>query len=98
MEVYDTNTDVGRASVENSGGTITTGNPASGTWSVTNGAVTAVGSGSGAVSADGDLIVLADTHSGDNPSINVAVRQGSGVTKATFEGVHRTTRIPASIR
>jgi hypothetical protein len=74
--------------VENSGGTITTGNPASGTWSVTNGAVTAVGSGSGAVSADGDLIVLADTHSGDNPYINVAVRRGSGVTEATFEGVY----------
>ena len=74
--------------VENSGGTVTPGLQASGQWSVTNGAVTAVGSGSGAVSADGDLIVLADTNSGDDPSVDLAVRRGSGVTKATFEGVY----------
>jgi hypothetical protein len=74
--------------IQNNAGTITTGNPATGTWSVTNGVVTATGYGSGAVSADGDLIVLADTTTTDNPSINVAVRRGSGVTKATFEGVY----------
>ena len=73
---------------ENMGGIITSGNPASGQWSVTNGVVTSVGSASGAVSADGDLIVLADTNSGDDPYINVAVRRGSGVTPATFEGVY----------
>lgn len=73
---------------ENSGGTITTGNPASGQWSVTNGVVTSVGSASGAVSADGDLIILADTNSGDDPYINVAVLRGSGVTQRTFEGVY----------
>lgn len=74
--------------IQNNAGTITTGNPATGTWSVTHGVVTATGYGSGAVSADGDLIVLADTTTTDNPSINVAVRRGSGVTKATFEGVY----------
>jgi hypothetical protein len=74
--------------VQNSNGAITTGNPASGQWSVTNGALTSVGSATGAVSADGDLIVLADTNSGDDPYVNVAVRRGSGVTQATFEGVY----------
>ncbi|MGB6308349.1 MAG: PASTA domain-containing protein [Steroidobacteraceae bacterium] len=73
---------------QNIGGTITTGNPASGQWSVANGTVTAVGSALGAVSADGDLIVLADTNSGDDPYINIAVLRGSGVTEATFEGVY----------
>src|ERR1700734_1820119 len=52
------------------------------------GVLTSVGSASGAVSADGDLIVLADTNSGDDPYINVAVARGTGVTPATFEGVY----------
>jgi hypothetical protein len=73
---------------QNMAGTITTGNPASGQWSVSNGVLTSVGSGSGAISADGDLIVLADTNSGDDPYINVAVARGTGVTAATFEGVY----------
>jgi hypothetical protein len=73
---------------ENMAGTITTGNPASAQWRVTNGVLTSLGFGSGAVSADGDLIVLADTNSGDDPSINVAVLRGTGVTPATFEGVY----------
>jgi hypothetical protein len=73
--------------IENNAGTITTDNPTNETWSVANGTVTAV-SGSGAVSANGDLIVLADTHANDNPSIEVALLRGSGVTKATFEGVY----------
>jgi PASTA domain len=74
--------------IQNMAGTITTGNPASGQWSVSHGVLTSVGSGSGAVSADGDLIVLADTNSGDDPYINVAVARGTGVTPATFEGVY----------
>jgi hypothetical protein len=69
-------------------GTITTGNPASAQWTVTNGQVTSVGAAQGAVSADGDLIILADTNSGDDPFVNVAVRRGIGVTQATFEGVY----------
>jgi hypothetical protein len=73
---------------QNMAGSITTGNPASGQWSVSNGVLTSVGSAAGAVSADGDLIVLADTHSGDDPYINVAVAQGTGVTPASFEGVY----------
>jgi hypothetical protein len=73
---------------ENMGGTITTGNPASAQWTVTNGVLASAGFGSGAISADGDLIVLADTNSGDDPSINVAVPRGTGVTPATFEGVY----------
>jgi hypothetical protein len=73
---------------EDMAGTITTGNPASAQWTVTNGMVTSVGAAHGAVSADGDLIVLADTNSGDDPFINVAVPRGTGVTPATFEGVY----------
>jgi PASTA domain len=73
---------------QNTAGTVTTGNPASAQWTVTNGILTSVGSATGAVSADGDLIVLADTNAGDDPYINVAVRRGSGVTQATFEGVY----------
>jgi hypothetical protein len=73
---------------EDMAGTITTGNPASAQWTVTNGLVTSVGAAQGAVSADGDLIVLADTNSGDDPFINVAVPRGTAVTQATFEGVY----------
>jgi hypothetical protein len=83
-----TNGTISGTYTENDGGTITTGNPASGQWTVANGLVTAVGSAAGAVSADGDLIVLADTNAGDDPYINVAVRRGTGVTQATFEGVY----------
>ena len=58
--------------IENNAGTITTGNPTSGTWSVANGVVTSTAftagaNGTGAVSADGDLIVLADTTQNDLP-------------------------------
>jgi PASTA domain len=77
---------------ENMAGTITTGNPASAQWTVTNGIVTSVGAASGAVSADGDLIVLADTNSGDDPFVNVAVLRGTGVTQATFEGVYNVAQ------
>jgi hypothetical protein len=73
----------------NTGGTIVTGNSGSGTLAVTNGLVTQNGGAQqGAVSADGDLIIMADTQSGDNPNIDVLVHQGTGVTQATFEGVY----------
>jgi hypothetical protein len=72
---------------QNTAGTIST-HAASAQWTVTNGLVTSVGAAQGAVSADGDLIVLADTNSGDDPFVNVAVRRGTGVTQATFEGVY----------
>ena len=83
--------------VENNAGTITTGNPTSGTWSVANGAVTSTAftagaNGTGAVSADGDLIVLADTTQNDPSSIEVAVRRGTGVTQAAFEGVYSVSQ------
>ena len=77
---------------ENMAGTITTGNPASAQWTVSNGLVTSVGAAQGAVSADGDLIILADTNSGDDPFVNVALRQGTGVTQMTFEGVYSVTQ------
>ena len=83
-----TNGTISGTYTENSGGTITTNNPASGQWSVANGVLTSVGSATGAVSADGDLIILADTNSGDDPYINVAVPRGSGVTPATLEGIY----------
>ena len=78
--------------IKNMAGTITTGNPASAQWTVSNGLVTSVGAAQGAVSADGDLIILADTNSGDDPFVNVALRRGTGVTQATFEGVYSVTQ------
>jgi hypothetical protein len=90
---------------ENNAGTITTGNPATGQWSVTNGVVTSVGAASGAVSADGDLIVLADTNSGDDPYINVAVLRGTATEplasprpKTPTEPLWRRARVPEPIR
>jgi hypothetical protein len=94
VSVYDATITVASGAVigtyvENNAGTITTGNPFTGTWSVTNGAITVTAYGSGAVSADGDLIVLSnDAPPRANPSIEVAVRRGTGVTNATFEGVY----------
>jgi hypothetical protein len=75
---------------ENAAGTSITTGQASGQWTVGNGngLVTAVDSGSGAVSADGDLIVFADTTMSDDPNINVAVLRGTGVTQASVEGVY----------
>jgi hypothetical protein len=51
-----------------------------------------VGAAQGAVSADGDLIILAATNSGDDPFVNVAVRRGTGVTQTMFEGVYSVTQ------
>jgi PASTA domain len=76
----------------NTAGTITTGNQNKGQFTVASGIVTQPGTGAGAVSADGDLIVKADTNPGDDPAIYVWVRQGSGVTPATFEGVYSVTQ------
>jgi PASTA domain len=46
------------------------------------------GNFSGAVSADGDLIVMADLGSGDPVTAAVLLQQGIGVTAATFNGVY----------
>lgn len=80
----------------NTNGVISTP-PGGGTGSYTvtsNGAVT-LGTGgagiSGAVSADGNLLVLAPTTSNGNgatPGIYVAVKQGTGVTAATLNGAY----------
>jgi hypothetical protein len=73
----------------NTAGSIVTGVATSGTFTISSGLVS-VGAGAeqGGISADGDLIVVADTESGDNPSIAVLVLQGTGVTQPTFEGVY----------
>jgi hypothetical protein len=42
----------------------------------------------GAVSADGNLIVAADTTAGDAPQIFAAVPQATAATQATFQGVY----------
>ncbi len=81
--------------IQNTAGTIST-HAASAQWTVTNGLVTSVGAAQGAVSADGDLIILADTNSGDDPFVNVAVRQGTGVTQTTFEGVYSVAEYAGS--
>jgi PASTA domain len=83
-----TNGTITGTQTSNTAGTISTGNPVSGQFTVASGIVTLPGDGAGAVSADGDLVVVADTNSGDNPNISVLVSQGSGVTQATFEGVY----------
>lgn len=46
------------------------------------------GSFSGAISTDGDLIVLADIGSGDPVNAAVFLHQGTGVTAATLNGVY----------
>jgi hypothetical protein len=92
-----TNGTVTGTAVSNSGGTISTGTPFNVTWSVSNGVVTVTSYGTGAVSADGDLIVLADTTNGQDPSVDVAVRRGAGVTKATFEGVYSVSQYGGSM-
>jgi hypothetical protein len=70
----------------NLAGTVTTDNPAAGQFTISNGLLS--GRSQGAVSVDGDLIIAADTHSGDYPTVDVLVPQGSGETQATFEGVY----------
>jgi hypothetical protein len=73
----------------NTAGTIFTGIQDSGQFAISNGLLTAAsGSQQGAISADGDLIVVANTASGGVPGISVLVPQGTDVTNATFEGVY----------
>jgi hypothetical protein len=83
-----TNGNISGTYTENAGGTITTGNSASGHYTALNGVVTTVGEASGAVSADGNLIVLGDTNSGDSPQIDVLLHRGTGVTQESFVGVY----------
>jgi hypothetical protein len=73
--------------IQNTAGTIST-HAGSAQWTINQGVVTSVGAARGAVSADGDLVILAANTSGDDPFVNVAVRRGTGVTQATFEGVY----------
>jgi hypothetical protein len=79
----------------NTNGTISSpsssGNP--GTYTITaSGAITIASSGvSGAASADGDLLVFTSTTSTGNssiPVVSVAVKQGTGVTSSTLNGVY----------
>jgi PASTA domain len=92
------------AGQRNTNGTITT-IPASGTgtYTVTSGGAVTAGTGgqgiSGAVSADGDLLVLAPITSngnGSTPGIYVVVKQGSGVTAATLNGVYTLVSLSTS--
>ena len=87
-----TNGSVTGTYTSNTAGTIVTGNSAGGTFTVSNGLLTQIGTGQGAVSADGDLAVVADTNSGDDPSIAVLLLQGTGVRSATFEGVYSVSQ------
>lgn len=94
----------GTTGQRNANGTITTGTEGgSGPYTVTSaGAITfeTDGSGiSGAVSADGDLLVLApitSTGNGDSPAIYVLVKQGAGVTAATLNGIYSMTGLSTS--
>lgn len=73
----------------NTAGTISPGIQDSGQFTVSNGVLTAAGgSQQGAVSADGDLIVIANTATGGIPGITALVPQGTGLSNATFEGVY----------
>lgn len=83
-----TNGTISGSYTANSGGTITTGNAASGQYTVSNGSVSLVGEASGSISADDNLIILADTTSGDDPQVTLLLHRGSGVTQATFQGVY----------
>jgi hypothetical protein len=87
-----TNGTISGTVTSNTAGTITTGNQVNGQFTIASGIATLPGDGAGAVSADGDLVVSADTASGDDPNISVLVPQGSGVTPATFEGVYSVTQ------
>jgi PASTA domain-containing protein len=92
------------AEQRNTNGTISTvpANPA-GTYTVTSSGAITLGTGgngvSGAVSADGDLLVLAPITSngnGSTPGIYVAVKQGTGVTAATMNGIYTMASLSTS--
>jgi hypothetical protein len=91
------------AAQRNTNGTITTVPAGAGTYTVTASGAITVGTGgngiSGAVSADGDLLVLAPTTSngnGSTPGIYVAVKQGTGVTTTTLNGVYTLVSLSTS--
>jgi hypothetical protein len=91
------------AGQRNTNGTITTTTSNSGTYTVTPSGAITVGTGgngiSGAVSADGDLLVLAPITSNGNgatPGIYVAVKQGTGVTAATLNGAYTLVSLSTS--
>jgi hypothetical protein len=103
VTVSSGNITVGSAQ-RNTNGTITTvaASPA-GTYTVTPSGAITVGTGgngiSGAVSADGDLLVLAPITSNGNgatPGIYVAVKQGTGVTAATLNGAYTLVSLSTS--
>jgi hypothetical protein len=92
------------AEQRNTNGTISSlpANPA-GTYTVTSSGAITVGTGgngvSGAISADGDLLVLAPITSngnGSTPGFYVAVKQGTGVTAATLNGVYTIVSLSTS--
>jgi hypothetical protein len=92
------------AEQRNTNGTISSlpANPA-GTYTVSSSGVITVGTGgngvSGAISADGNLLVLAPITSngnGSTPGIYVAVKQGAGVTAATLNGVYTLVSLSTS--
>jgi hypothetical protein len=73
----------------NTGGTISTStSTSSGQFTITGGILTFVDASLGAVSADGNLIVAADTTAGDAPQIFAAVPQATVATQSTFQGVY----------
>ncbi len=73
----------------NTGGTISTStSTSSGQFTITGGMLTFADGSLGAVSADGNLIVAADTTAGDAPQIFAAVPQATAATQATFQGVY----------
>jgi beta-lactam-binding protein with PASTA domain len=81
--------------LQNANGTVTASSSHSGTYTVSSSGAITFGTGgaglSGAVSADGDLVVMAPITSNGNGStsdITVAVKQGSGLSAATFDGVY----------
>jgi hypothetical protein len=91
------------AAQRNTNGTITTvpASPTS-TYTVTPSGAITVGTGgnglSGAISADGDLLVAAPITSngnGSTPGIYVLVKQGTGVTAATLNGVYTLVSLSA---
>jgi hypothetical protein len=91
------------AGQRNTNGTITTTTSISGTYTVTPSGAITVGTGgsgiSGAVSADGDLLVLAPTTAngnGSTPGVYVAVKQGTGVTTATLNGAYTLVSLSTS--
>jgi hypothetical protein len=56
-------------------------------YAVANGVIS-FGNYTGAVGADGNLTVLADLTSGNQPGVGVLLTQGTGITAATLDGIY----------